>query len=256
MLAVQHQRVFFMSAIFEFFDLPIQKFFAQFVGRSDFFDRTIYAFSEYDTFKGGILFALLWFVWFQKPAGETSMAEAARRAKLLVIFWGSVFSVCIARLLQVLLHIHNRPFISHLDVRFPSIMNEAKFNEWNSFPSDHAVYFFALAVGLWSLNKRVGLFACVWTVLIVCLPRIYLGVHYPSDLVAGVVLGVLMMRALLLSRRLEDMARWVLKYEQRYAGLFYGFAFFTTLSAASLFDDIRGICKGIAVFIKNVFWGG
>lgn len=57
-----------------------------------------------------------------------------------------------------------------------------------SFPSSHATIAWALAVVLAAKEPRLKYFYYTLAILI-CLSRIYLGDHYPSDVVAGSVLG-------------------------------------------------------------------
>lgn len=60
-----------------------------------------------------------------------------------------------------------------------------------SFPSFHAATSFAAAAVLASsLGRRVGIPACIGAVLI-ALSRMYLGVEYPTDVLGGIVIGVL-----------------------------------------------------------------
>ena len=63
--------------------------------------------------------------------------------------------------------------------------------DWSAFPSDHAVMYSALAVGLCFVSLRLGLFATVYVVCAICFPRAYLGYHYPTDLLVGAVIGAL-----------------------------------------------------------------
>ncbi|OHA01356.1 MAG: hypothetical protein A3C11_01770 [Candidatus Sungbacteria bacterium RIFCSPHIGHO2_02_FULL_49_12] len=64
------------------------------------------------------------------------------------------------------------------------------FNETSSsFPSGHAVFFFALATGLWFYDRRLGLIAGI-VALLVSTARVIAGVHWPVDIVGGFVVGV------------------------------------------------------------------
>jgi undecaprenyl-diphosphatase len=57
-----------------------------------------------------------------------------------------------------------------------------------SFPSDHATVAFALACAVYFVDRRWGgVFLAV--AVMVALGRVFVGVHYPSDIVAGALLG-------------------------------------------------------------------
>ncbi len=60
-----------------------------------------------------------------------------------------------------------------------------------SFPSSHSIVAFAGAYALYKYNKKWGYGAFVLATLI-ALSRVAVGVHYPSDVLAGAVLGVLL----------------------------------------------------------------
>lgn len=60
---------------------------------------------------------------------------------------------------------------------------------FDSFPSGHAAFFFALAMSVYFLNRRAG----KWFFALVCLvviARISAGIHWPLDVLAGAVIGV------------------------------------------------------------------
>ncbi|MBO2453220.1 phosphatase PAP2 family protein [Actinomadura barringtoniae] len=63
-----------------------------------------------------------------------------------------------------------------------------------SFPSDHTIVAAALAAGIWLADRRLGILAAVLA-LLEAFSRVYLGQHYPHDVVAGVVLGALIILA-------------------------------------------------------------
>lgn len=60
-----------------------------------------------------------------------------------------------------------------------------------SFPSGHTMSSFAAAVSIFLWNKRWGILALSGAVLI-SLSRLYFYVHYPTDVAAGLVIGVLL----------------------------------------------------------------
>lgn len=57
-----------------------------------------------------------------------------------------------------------------------------------SFPSDHATGGFALAVGLWLYDRTLGTVLLV-AAAVVSFARVYVGTHYPGDIVAGALMG-------------------------------------------------------------------
>lgn len=57
-----------------------------------------------------------------------------------------------------------------------------------SFPSDHAILMFALTVVLASVSRRLGAFLGAFAVLVL-VARVYVGVHYPGDVLGGAALG-------------------------------------------------------------------
>ena len=56
------------------------------------------------------------------------------------------------------------------------------------FPSDHATGAFAVAMAIWLRNRRWGTVALLAAALL-SVGRVAIGVHFPSDVVAGAVLG-------------------------------------------------------------------
>ena len=57
-----------------------------------------------------------------------------------------------------------------------------------SFPSDHATVAGAVAVGLLFANRQWGIIASALAILM-AFTRVYVGAHYPGDVVAGLALG-------------------------------------------------------------------
>lgn len=60
---------------------------------------------------------------------------------------------------------------------------------YQSFPSGHAIFFFAFASVINHFDKKWGMVFFV-TAILMGIARVAAGVHYPSDIVAGAVLGI------------------------------------------------------------------
>lgn len=84
-----------------------------------------------------------------------------------------------------------------------------------SFPSGHTQASFAGAVALLCHDKRGGIAACILAALI-AFSRLYLFVHYPTDVLGGMLLGILWgLLASALMRRVAGNEAWREKLKLR-----------------------------------------
>ena len=60
----------------------------------------------------------------------------------------------------------------------------------SSFPSNAAAAVFGLAFGIWGVNRRLG-YVAIAAASLYGLARVYAGVHYPMDILAGAAIAVL-----------------------------------------------------------------
>lgn len=139
-----------------------------------------------DTLKTGVFAALIFWAWFMRsdPARARDTREKIT-AGLLV----GLVGVALVRVLAAVLPFRDRPLADpQFAGRFPIDING--WGEWSSFPSDHALLFCAIAVALLAVSRPLGILALVDAVVLICGARLAVGVHYPSDLLAGAALGV------------------------------------------------------------------
>jgi hypothetical protein len=130
-----------------------------------------------------------------------------------------LFAVLVSRSIQDFLPERLRPlnagdphFVAPLGVRIDEM------EHWSSFPSDHAALFFAFSTALWLTSRTLGAIGYAWSVFIICIPRIYSGRHYASDVVAGATIGVAV--ALLFARPISTKVMpWVRLAEEKYRAL-------------------------------------
>jgi undecaprenyl-diphosphatase len=79
-----------------------------------------------------------------------------------------------------------------------------------SFPSDHATAAFAIAVSIWLRNRKVGWLALAMAIVL-AIARVAVGVHYPSDVLAGALIGTacaLLLWIPAIRRPLHRLAEW------------------------------------------------
>jgi undecaprenyl-diphosphatase len=155
-------------------DIQLFYFFNNLAGRWGVFDMVVVFFAHYVPYLLMVVF--LGFLYFSKYSLQ----------KKIHIFWVTMLSAAIARgfiteLIRMFYH-RPRPFVA-LPVH-QLLVDSA----W-SFPSGHATFFFAMAAALYFHNKKWGAWFFVASVLI-SIARVIAGVHYPSDIVGGALIGV------------------------------------------------------------------
>jgi len=236
------------SATLNPFDLSILHWLSALVGRSTDIDRAIGYLTDTDL-KGALFFAGYWWCWFRKMDSATMRRT---REHLLRTLGAGVVAIFAARILAMTLPFRVRPrFEPALHFVAPA-GNPSDLVDWSAFPSDHAAMFSALAVGLCFISWRAGLIAILYTVFIICLPRVYLGLHYPSDIAAGLALGALVgycMNAAAVSRNLASRA---LRWESESPGGFYFAMFIVSFEFSTMFYSLRAVALSATHFVAHL----
>lgn len=189
-------------------------------------------------------------LWF---SARGAAARAMRHRALLVVL--ALFPAYgIARVLQHADH-RLRPILAQQlhPLTDPVSWHQARlnFSSWGSFPSDHATLLAIVVVAAFTLNRRVG-FAFALLGVIVSLFRVAIGYHWPSDVVGGTLLGIVVAAAVLaMEGRLRDPLDKLLDTIEAHRALAYPLAFFGLVELSQGFALTRLIAH--SVFHARVF---
>jgi undecaprenyl-diphosphatase len=218
------------------------------VGQVDLVDSFMAMIIEMPLVKLTVLVAIFWGLWFARPhdtVGRTCLIKAAV---------GVLAAMLASRLLQNLLPHRPRPINANLPgFRLPAGTNPEQFTsltDWSSLPSDHAVVAFALAAAIWTRGRLLGAFAFAWAAVVICLPRLYLGRHYLSDLMVGAAIGAGIVLLSIQIRPLDALSSSTLRFESRMPAVFYVGAFAVSQQLATMFDDVRRIGSALVRAIR------
>jgi len=218
-----------------------------FVGRWPLFDRIVGFLLDTDELKFGVLVAIFYWLWFRYDP-----PDQRKRAILATTALGSLVAVLATRVLVILLPFRDRPLVRpELHLHLP-LDPDLSLRTWSAFPSDHAVLSFALATGFWMVSRPTGIFAFIHSALIICMPRMYYGLHHPSDLLGGALIGILFVRLLTLEVVSRPVMVRVLYLEQRHRGVFYLCFFLLLQQMVVLFNNLRAVISLLMKLLRSV----
>jgi undecaprenyl-diphosphatase len=223
-----------MAVIVNPFDAGIMSFLNRFARHSWAFDHFVVLTSSYLFRVAGIV-PLLWWAWFREGEVKTEKRD--------VVAFGMVsclFSLACARILSVALPFRERPLRNpELHFQLPYGQTSHALIGWSSFPSDHAAVYFTLAGCLFLISRRAGIFAMAYAFFVTTLPRAYLGLHYPSDILAGALIGLGMASLAKIDSVRTTMTGFLMRWQEKSPGSFYAAFFFYTMQLATAFDSVR-----------------
>ena len=231
------------------FDYSIISFLNQFSQNSILFDEIVNLIANNKLFKGGIMVSLMWFMWFKE--GKSQQKKV--REQILITLLISIVAIFVGKTLALILPFRFRPIHEvNLDFKMPhGVLETAQINKGvmlSSMPSDHAILYFALAIGLYFMSKKIGIWALIYTSLFIALPRVYLGLHYPTDIIVGAIIGIVIAiigNVFLMNNRVIKV---IMEFSMNKPGIFYAVFFLFSYQIADLFTDSYGLVRSIINF--------
>lgn len=182
---------------------------------------------------------VFWGLWFWTTSADEN---SRRRSTLLATLVATIPIVGITRAVANFGPFSERPITTPgLEVNIASHQDIAQLDGWSSMPSDHASLFMGLAVAILLVHRPAGMFLIFWAMCVSSIPRVILGLHWPSDLVVGWLLGAII--AICVLRFIPDViyrSRLVPMFETR-GYILYPLLFALTFEIARMFLVARSI---------------
>lgn len=221
------------------FDHAVVNFLNGFAHRSHAFDAFVFELSDNNLVKTAFITALMYWAWFRRSA---KIVEDRR-----YLIWGvaaCLLAVITARTLSHVVPYRERPLRDPaIHFQLPYETSEASLLHWSSFPSDHAAVFFALATSVFFVSRAAGLLALAHAFFIISLTRIYLGYHYPTDVLAGAIIGAGLASLALLPNFRRKATDPALRWMEYSPGTFYACLFLVMLQITTSFESLRHVGK-------------
>jgi undecaprenyl-diphosphatase len=230
---------------FESIDKSIYFLINGFAGKIASLDYFVIFISENYLVKGTVLSMVWWYFWFSKNTTNKI------REKLISILPISVTAILIGRIIQITLQFSLRPLHTPgLLYNLPLGMSEKSMDGWSSFPSDHAVFFFCIAFAFIQISRATGLVLLLHAFFVISLPRIFLGLHYPSDIFYGALVGLLAF--IIFNKPIAHLVgkSKAVEIAEIHPYAFYPVAFLVTFQIAAMFDPVRSTVSGLMRLIK------
>lgn len=109
------------------------------------------------------------------------------RSMVLVAAVSAVFARLVLKTIILWFYPRPRPYVSLPSVH--QLVGVSPSETLQSFPSGHTLFFFAISTAVYIYNKKLGILFYIASIAM-GLARIFVGVHWPSDIIAGALFGI------------------------------------------------------------------
>ncbi|WP_238372299.1 phosphatase PAP2 family protein [Heliomarina baculiformis] len=209
------------------------------IGHSDKIDYHILFLARNPLTKSLPLIVCFWALWFVMKEGQY-----INRSRVAASFIIALVSIIVGRFLAVVLPFRLRPIHTpDIDITVFEGLGRRTLDGWSSLPSDHAIFFASLCACVFMINRTLGIIISIYSFFIALLPRVIYGLHWPSDVFVGILIGAAL--AVLLMKPLQNAIEraGLVDTALRYETLFYPAMFLLTFQMATMFDSLRAVLE-------------
>ena len=237
-------------------DVATVLFFNKLCGKSQFWDTLALLFLSVDALRTAILVALIVGIW---QYGKSKSDKNAQRRVLFILF-SIVITLGVIEILNALID-SPRPIVTLGNLIYNPITTPDTQYLWKegwvrnpkhgSFPSDTVALLATMACGLFLWNRLLGLAAFLFILLAGILPRLYFGLHYPSDMALGVIVAIFSTAVIEKVDLFKSLSEKILKFENKYPYIFGVISFYLAYVIAEKFILLRKLPIWIKVMLGN-----
>ncbi|HEY8035654.1 MAG TPA: phosphatase PAP2 family protein [Methylobacter sp.] len=226
------------------FDATIIHFLNSFSRKSWLFDYSVSFIADNTFIRAGLITPMLVWLWFR---ADDKLIET--RESVIATTFFTVVALVFVKILRFFLPFRPRPLHNpDLVFNLPFGVDSRSLFEWSSFPSDTAVFFFAMSIGLFHISRFLGSIAIFYSFVAACLTRIYLGYHYPTDILGGMIIGIIFGSITAKPQIRKSIAYFPMIWMRHHRQAFYTCFFIVFVELTNIFDDIRQII----LYINNL----
>ena len=226
-------------------DISIVLFFNQFCGKCVFLDTLALLFLSVDALRTAILVALVIGLW---EYGKIKNDIKANK-RVIAILFSIIITLGIVEIINALIDsprpivtygnlIHNHP-ITTSDTQELWRSGWVRNPKHGSFPSDTVALLATMAVGLFLWNKTIGTLAILFVIFTGVLPRLYFGLHYPSDMFFGFLIALISTYITEKAKLFNNMTKNILSLQNKYPYTFGVIGFYLAYIVADKFILLR-----------------
>ena len=249
-------------------------------GRSWFFDSIVAFFLNNDLAKAGVIGGCFLAAWY---GGKTLESTNERRRILITTLIAASCVIMTTKIMSKtiflprpeiqtqkifkldgdqLVEMKRMPVRTMLDEDSQKdhralLSGDVDSNDLGSFPSDHAGFFMAIALGIFLASRRLGLLAMGWAIFVIMAAKMISGEHTPLDIIAGASVAIIEVTIVqyVLRRGFRGWLDKLTGLTLRYSALSSAVVFIIAFEVSSTMTHVRAGLALLAAVRRHVMIG-